>query len=178
MNAIMRVQLVRHTLVSHLNNERTKLANYCDNKTNVIDAIERMQNILKVMLFLQVITQEEADAVGEMIFIEGLHCNTPITLPEVAYGRFGLNYEWDLQETDEAIIKKYWRAQITAFGAKLVRAYKTTNDICQKHDILDVITAGIEAGKLTGALTPSERKQLAQCVQKARQKLSGGIYES
>ena len=122
--------------------------------------------------------QEEADAVGEMIFIEGLHCNTPITLPEVAYGRFGLNYEWDLQETDEAIIKKYWRAQITAFGAKLVRAYKTTNDICQKHDILDVITAGIEAGKLTGALTPSERKQLAQCVQKARQKLSGGIYES
>lgn len=177
MNALMRVQDVRNKFAQYLNTECAYLTNKSANNPTVVVVMEHMQDMLCAMLFLQVITQNEANSIGEMIFTEGPQHNITITLSEVTSGRFGLNHEWNLQETDETIIKKYWRARINAFGAKLVQAYKSTHDVCQKHDILDIIIAVTKSGKLTGALTPSECKQLIQCVHKARQQLSGGTGE-
>lgn len=174
MNALMCVEGVRHKFAEYLNAECAYLTHQSVDDPTVAHVMKRMQDALRVMLFLQVITPGEADSIGKMMLTEV----PSITLPEVTSGRFGMRHEWDLQATDASIIKKYWRARITACGAKLVQEYQTTNDICKKHEILDIIIAGITSGRLTGTLSPSECKQLVDYVNQARQKLSGGLHES
>lgn len=174
MNALSRVQSVRQSLVEYLNSECAKITRHSGSAEDAINLIKHLKNVLKIMLLMQVIAQDEAIRIGGSELIQASQSGILITLQNVSSGRFGLNHEWDLQETDEVILKKYWRAQATAVGAKLVKEYKTTNDAILKHNILDILVAGVDAGKLTGALTPSERKQLSLYVNQSRQELSGG----
>lgn len=171
MSALQCVQKARNNLATYLNNERTHIANRSVNDAGAISLLDRTYALIRVMQFVQVITEDEANELIDSGFMEFVQSDTKVKLPENPIQQI---VDWDLVTTPEKTIQLWWRARINAHFAKLQTEYEQTTDEITKMEILNILFAESEAGGILGVSTRTERLRNDISLNKKLQELTGG----
>ncbi len=168
MTALERVQRARKNLENYIHNERANLLKRSVTDDGAIEVLEHTRKTIQMMYYLGVITEAESEFWQDEGLLNAFQTNEPIALAPITEGHI---HDFDLQTTPEPTLKKWWRARLTATGTKLMKEYQQTTDNERKHTILSVFAAGMEAGGLVGALSTSERMQIALLIHKHRKEI-------
>lgn len=171
MSALQCVQKARNNLATYLNNERTHIANRSVNDAGAISLLDRTYALIRVMQFVQVITEDEANELIDSGFMEFVQSGTEVKLPENPIQQI---VDWDLATTPEKTIQLWWRARLNAHSAKLLAKYEKITDDTQKMEIINILFAESEAGGILGVSTRTERLRNDISLNKKLQELTGG----